>query len=60
MSITMILSLLVCAAGLGLVVAGMALPLCLLPEDADPGRGRGGVHGALSRFSGDSQARLSP
>jgi hypothetical protein len=33
MTITMILSLLVCIAGLGLVATGMALPLLLLPDE---------------------------
>jgi len=36
MTTTMILSLLACAAGLGLVATGMALPLLLLPDE--PGR----------------------
>jgi hypothetical protein len=69
MSITMLLSLLICVVGLGLVAAGMALPLRLLPEETSSGPRRGpaglfgyrhGVHGDHSRFSGDSQARLSP
>jgi hypothetical protein len=34
MTITMILSLLVCIAGLGLVATGMAVPLLLLPDEA--------------------------
>lgn len=33
MTITMILSLLVCIAGLGLVTTAMALPLLLLPDE---------------------------
>jgi hypothetical protein len=51
MSITLILSLLVCAAGLGLVVTGMALPLCLLPEETSGGsrQGPAGLRGPPTR-----------
>jgi hypothetical protein len=49
MSITMILSLLVCATGLGLVVTGMVLPLCLLPEEAGSSSGSQPIH---RRFPG--------
>jgi hypothetical protein len=53
MTITLILSLLVCIAGLGLVATGMVLPLLLLPTSraAQPN------HSALT---GDSQVRLPP
>jgi len=49
MSITMILSLLVCVAGLGLVVTGMLLPLRLLPEETGSSSGSQPIH---RRFPG--------
>jgi hypothetical protein len=49
MTITLILSLLVCIAGLGLVATGMVLPLLLLPDE--PG-GSPESPPALRRFPG--------
>jgi len=49
MTTTMILSLLVCSAGLGLVATGMVLPLLLLPDE--PG-GSPDAQPALRRFPG--------
>jgi hypothetical protein len=49
MTITLILSLLVCIAGLGLVATGMVLPLLLLPDE--PG-GSPESQPALRRFPG--------
>jgi hypothetical protein len=49
MTITMILSLLACAAGLALVATGMALPLLLLPDEPEGSSGSQRVH---RRFPG--------
>jgi hypothetical protein len=49
MTITLILSLLVCIAGLGLVATGMVLPLLLLPDE--PG-GSADSQRAHRRFPG--------
>jgi hypothetical protein len=49
MTMTMISSLLVCVAGLGLVATGMVLPLLLLPDE--PG-GSPESQPALRRFPG--------
>ena len=49
MTITMILSLLVCAAGLTLVATAMALPVLLLPDEPDSSPGSQPVH---RRFPG--------
>jgi len=49
MTITLILSLLVCIAGLGLVATGMMLPLLLLPDE--PG-GSADSQRAHRRFPG--------
>jgi hypothetical protein len=49
MTITMILSLLVCAAGLSLVVTAMALPVLLLPDEPGSSPGSQPVH---RRFPG--------
>jgi hypothetical protein len=49
MTITMILSLFVCIAGLGLVATGMVLPLLLLPGEPDSSRDTQPV---LRRFPG--------
>ena len=51
MTMTMILSLLVCIAGLGLVATGMVLPLLLLPDE--PG-GSSDSQPALRRFPGEA------
>ncbi|HEX5249955.1 MAG TPA: hypothetical protein VFW14_09850 [Gaiellales bacterium] len=49
MTITVILSLLVCIAGLGLVATAMALPLLLLPDEPGRSPGSQSVH---RRFPG--------
>ncbi len=60
MSITMILSLLVCAASLALLGAAMALPLRLLPEESAGGprrgpRGRSDIVPAFTELTARSQ-----